>query len=152
MRAGDLTGLYQKGDWLLFGAETTGLPEEVRGVAQKLLKCSHNREGQPSGRPTHTQMRALLQLQSALNALYSWGVSRRFLHQCRQVTHHRIIKMHHSVLISSVLCMQAYTSIKESSGGVLRIPIAETHVRSLNLAVSAGVALYESIRQLDGPH
>ncbi|CAL5222882.1 g5309 [Coccomyxa viridis] len=66
--------LYRKGDWLLFGAETTGLPGE------------------------------------------------------------------------------AYASIEESSGEVLRIPITETHVRSLNLAVSAGVALYEAMRQLDGPH
>ena len=42
--------------------------------------------------------------------------------------------------------------MRESSGEVLRIPITETHVRSLNLAVSAGVALYEAMRQLDGPH
>ncbi len=48
--------------------------------------------------------------------------------------------------------VQAYASIGNSSGEVLRIPITETHVRSLNVAVSAGVALYEAIRQLDGPH
>ena len=33
---------------------------------------------------------------------------------------------------------------------MLKIPMQETHVRSLNLAVSAGVGLYEAIRQLDG--
>lgn len=27
---GPLAGLYQPGDWLLFGAETTGLPPQVR--------------------------------------------------------------------------------------------------------------------------
>ena len=48
--------------------------------------------------------------------------------------------------------MQAYESIQESNGKVLKIPMTETHVRSLNLAVSAGIALYEAIRQLDGPH
>lgn len=32
---------------------------------------------------------------------------------------------------------------------MLKIPMQETHVRSLNLAVSAGVGLYEAIRQLD---
>ena len=30
-RACFVAGLYRTGDWLLFGAETTGLPEEVRG-------------------------------------------------------------------------------------------------------------------------
>ena len=37
------------------------------------------------------------------------------------------------------------------SGGIRRIPIDETHVRSLNLAVSAGVGVYEALRQIDGP-
>ena len=31
----------------------------------------------------------------------------------------------------------------------LRIPIVEEHVRSLNLAVSAGIGLYDAIRQID---
>jgi tRNA (cytidine/uridine-2'-O-)-methyltransferase len=38
-----------------------------------------------------------------------------------------------------------------SGGRVLRIPIMETHVRSLNLAVASGIGLYEAIRQIDGP-
>jgi tRNA(Leu) C34 or U34 (ribose-2'-O)-methylase TrmL len=29
------------------------------------------------------------------------------------------------------------------------IPIIETHVRSLNIAVAAGIGLYEAIRQID---
>ena len=57
-----------------------------------------------------------------------------------------------TTLPHNLLHAQAYASIRESSGEVLRIPITETHVRSLNLAVSAGIALYEGIRQLDGPH
>ena len=32
---------------------------------------------------------------------------------------------------------------------MVKIPMIETHVRSLNLAVSVGVGLYEAIRQLD---
>ena len=37
----------------------------------------------------------------------------------------------------------------ELTGGYqLKIPIIDTHVRSLNLAVSAGVGMYEAIRQL----
>jgi hypothetical protein len=31
-------GLYQGGDWLLFGAETTGLPEEVRSIPVTLIQ------------------------------------------------------------------------------------------------------------------
>ena len=54
--------------------------------------------------------------------------------------------------LTCLIWMQAYRSIQESNGEVLKIPMTETHVRSLNLAVSAGVALYEAIRQLDGPH
>ncbi|GBG64336.1 hypothetical protein CBR_g41537 [Chara braunii] len=64
---------YRPGDWLLFGAETTGLPEEA------------HRESS-SGR---------------------------------------------------------------YAGGCVRIPMSEEHVRSLNLAVSVGIGLYEAIRQLD---
>ena len=48
------------------------------------------------------------------------------------------------------LC-QVYRAIEEEGGLVLTIPIDETHVRSLNLAVSAGVGLYEALRQLDNP-
>ena len=36
-----------------------------------------------------------------------------------------------------------------NGGGLRRIPINETQVRSLNLAVSAGVGLYEAQRQTD---
>ena len=64
-------GAYRAGDWLLFGAETTGLPDEAHDA------CA-------------------------------------------------------------------------ASGGVRRIPIDETHVRSLNLAVSVGVGAYEALRQIDG--
>lgn len=34
-------------------------------------------------------------------------------------------------------------------GGVVRMPISEEHVRSLNLAVSVGVGVYEALRQID---
>jgi len=37
----------------------------------------------------------------------------------------------------------------ELGGGVVRIPISERHVRSLNLAVAAGIGVYEALRQLD---
>lgn len=50
------TGLYRKGDWLLFGAETTGLSEQVSrqlyASVRKSLQCKsavsiqlHDREG-----------------------------------------------------------------------------------------------------------
>ena len=35
-------------------------------------------------------------------------------------------------------------------GAVVTLPIDTRHVRSLNLAVSAGVGIYEALRQLDG--
>lgn len=65
-------GAYEPGDWLLFGAETTGLPDAAHDA------CA-------------------------------------------------------------------------ATGGVRRIPIDEAHVRSLNLAVSAGIGVYEALRQIDGP-
>ncbi|CAG9461999.1 unnamed protein product [Pedinophyceae sp. YPF-701] len=61
---------YEKGDWLLFGAETSGLPEAAHEAARQ-------------------------------------------------------------------------------HGAEVRIPMVERHVRSINLAVSVGVGLYEAVRQLD---
>ena len=46
---------------------------------------------------------------------------------------------------------QVREQVASTGGSQLKIPIVETHVRSLNLAVSAGVGLYEAIRQLDQP-
>ena len=45
--------------------------------------------------------------------------------------------------------VQAHAAAGETSGAMVKIPIVEDHVRSLNLAVSVGVGLYEAIRQLD---
>lgn len=45
--------------------------------------------------------------------------------------------------------MQAHTAAGDTGGAMVKIPIVEDHVRSLNLAVSVGVGLYEAIRQLD---
>lgn len=35
-------------------------------------------------------------------------------------------------------------------GAVVKIPMVERHVRSLNLATSVGIGVYEAVRQLDG--
>lgn len=53
--------------------------------------------------------------------------------------------------INSQMNLQVYKSVAENNGHVLRIPIVETHVRSLNLAVSNGIGLFEAIRQIDTP-
>lgn len=47
------------------------------------------------------------------------------------------------------IVVQAHAAASETSGAMVKIPIVEDHVRSLNLAVSVGVGLYEAIRQLD---
>ncbi len=47
------------------------------------------------------------------------------------------------------LHLQAHTAAVDTQGAVVKIPMIETHVRSLNLAVSVGVGLYEAIRQLE---
>lgn len=47
--------------------------------------------------------------------------------------------------------MQAHAAAGDTGGAMVKIPIVEDHVRSLNLAVSVGVGLYEAIRQLDAP-
>ena len=44
--------------------------------------------------------------------------------------------------------VQVRAYAEHTGGHQLKIPINETHVRSLNLAVSAGVGMYEAIRQL----
>ena len=38
---------------------------------------------------------------------------------------------------------------KEATDAYVKIPMVETHVRSLNLATSVGIGLFEAIRQLD---
>lgn len=48
--------------------------------------------------------------------------------------------------------MQAHAATLASGGYVVRIPMVERHVRSINLAVSVGVGVFEALRQLDGPH
>lgn len=50
---------------------------------------------------------------------------------------------------TSGLPPEAYKDIQATCGSVVRLPIVEAHVRSLNLAVAAGVGLFEAIRQLD---
>ena len=50
---------------------------------------------------------------------------------------------------SSLTVVQAHAAAGLSGGAMVKIPMLETHVRSLNLAVSVGVGLYEAIRQLD---
>jgi tRNA (cytidine/uridine-2'-O-)-methyltransferase len=42
-----------------------------------------------------------------------------------------------------------------AAGELVRIPMSEEHVRSLNLSVSVGIGLFESLRQLESrrtPH
>ena len=50
-----------------------------------------------------------------------------------------------------MIVLQAHDIIPGSNGHMLKIPMRETHVRSLNLAVSASIGVFEAIRQLDGP-
>jgi tRNA (cytidine/uridine-2'-O-)-methyltransferase len=55
-----------------------------------------------------------------------------------------------SLLTNGVLhAGQAHQAAVVSGGGVVKIPMRQTHVRSLNLSVSVGVGVYEAIRQLD---
>eukprot|EP00873_Tetraselmis_striata_P043233 jgi/Tetstr1/463497/TSEL_000746.t1 len=46
---------------------------------------------------------------------------------------------------------EAHAAAKKSGGGIVKIPMRQTHVRSINLSVSVGVGVYEAIRQLDAP-
>lgn len=38
----------------------------------------------------------------------------------------------------------------DTGGAVVKIPMLERHVRSLNLSTSVGIGVFEAIRQLDG--
>lgn len=104
-------GLYQTGDWLLFGAETTGLPQEVGPLLVDLREC-------------HTG-----------TVPWQWAL----LTNCD------------TRIENCSMAAQAYDSVEQSGGLVVRVPIVETHVRSLNIAVSQGIGLYEAMRQIDGP-
>jgi hypothetical protein len=51
-----------------------------------------------------------------------------------------------------VLCA-AHQDIVNSGGSLVKIPIQDTYVRSLNQSVCVGVGLFEALRQLDaGQH
>ncbi|KAG2429102.1 hypothetical protein HYH02_014140 [Chlamydomonas schloesseri] len=50
---------------------------------------------------------------------------------------------------TSGLPPQAHEDVLASGGSLVKIPIRDTHVRSINLAVAAGIGLFEAIRQLD---
>ncbi|KAG2496680.1 hypothetical protein HYH03_005098 [Edaphochlamys debaryana] len=50
---------------------------------------------------------------------------------------------------TSGLPPEAHDDVVASGGALVKIPIRDTHVRSINLAVAAGVGLFEAIRQLD---
>jgi len=46
---------------------------------------------------------------------------------------------------------EAHEASRESGGDVVKIPMANyRHVRSLNLATSVGIGVFEAVRQLDG--
>lgn len=49
-------------------------------------------------------------------------------------------------------CVTAHKDILESGGVLVKIPIVDTHVRSLNQSVSVGVGVFEALRQLDDGH
>ncbi len=50
---------------------------------------------------------------------------------------------------TSGLPPQAHADVEASGGSLVKVPIRDSHVRSINLAVAAGVGLFEAIRQLD---
>ena len=56
-----------------------------------------------------------------------------------------------SCKLQALHILQVHQLIPQSGGQMLKIPMRETHVRSLNLAVSVGVGAFEAVRQLDGP-
>lgn len=47
------------------------------------------------------------------------------------------------------MLLQIKEEAQTTGGQQIKIPIIETHVRSLNLAVAAGIGIYEALRQLD---
>eukprot|EP00197_Chlamydomonas_leiostraca_P007478 CAMPEP_0202873482 /NCGR_PEP_ID=MMETSP1391-20130828/23330_1 /ASSEMBLY_ACC=CAM_ASM_000867 /TAXON_ID=1034604 /ORGANISM="Chlamydomonas leiostraca, Strain SAG 11-49" /LENGTH=276 /DNA_ID=CAMNT_0049554707 /DNA_START=92 /DNA_END=923 /DNA_ORIENTATION=+ len=54
---------------------------------------------------------------------------------------------------TSGLPPEAHRDVLASGGALVKIPIIEKHVRSINLAVCAGIGAFEAIRQLDaGQH
>lgn len=56
-------------------------------------------------------------------------------------------------LSPALITAQAMEAIAADSGNsaLVKIPMQQKHVRSLNLATSVGIGVYEAMRQLDGP-
>jgi hypothetical protein len=50
------------------------------------------------------------------------------------------------------VCMQAAFDIAARGGLIVKIPMDETHVRSLNLATSVGIGLYEVCKHVCTGH
>ncbi|GLC45414.1 hypothetical protein PLESTB_000621200 [Pleodorina starrii] len=50
---------------------------------------------------------------------------------------------------TSGLPPEAHADVVASGGALVKIPIRDTHVRSINLSVAVGVGLFEAVRQLD---
>ncbi|EFJ50659.1 hypothetical protein VOLCADRAFT_45595, partial [Volvox carteri f. nagariensis] len=50
---------------------------------------------------------------------------------------------------TSGLPPKAHSDVLASGGCLVKIPIRDMHVRSINLSVAVGVGLFEAIRQLD---
>lgn len=59
-----------------------------------------------------------------------------------------------SLLCSHYHCRtsQAVEAVNKDAGNsaMVKIPMQQQHVRSLNLATSVGIGVYEALRQLDG--
>lgn len=53
------------------------------------------------------------------------------------------------LLLSCPCACTAHTDIVASGGCLVKIPIQDTYVRSLNQSVCVGVGLFEALRQLD---
>jgi tRNA(Leu) C34 or U34 (ribose-2'-O)-methylase TrmL len=126
--------------WLLFGSETFGLPPEVGAWPCPIpaLPCGAGPCSSSSScsRPWCSSAHLAGLLFAGLTARASAGT-------CPHVG---------CLSTAAAACLpQAVSDISGSPGGALvKLPMGQAHVRSLNLATCVGVGVFEALRQLDG--
>ena len=137
-------GLYGPGTWLLFGSEVSGLPPEVLVVVglHVVMQCWARVGRGGLGCPCSSSgYGTCIFCEMAPRGSLLTNTSPT------QVSSKTPIPHTHTPRSQATAAIDA----DPKASALVKIPMQQRHVRSLNLATSVGIGLYEALRQLDGP-